>query len=301
MQPISQSRLPDFIVIGAAKAATTWVVHQLQQHPGVFMPSPEPHYFSREYDQGVSWYESWFADARDDQIVGEKSADYLADCQAAERIAALLPDARLVVQLRNPIERAYSDYCMLFRRGSVTATPEEYLGPGAEQQRFLGDGLYHRHLARFFDRFPRESLTILLHEDIKRTPEGAIEQVCAHIGVAPRVAAAEVAARVNDGETPMLPLRLRQLLAPMKEAVAPLRDRPWFKSVHAAFARAPQYPPLTVDLRRRLRDFYAADIERLSPVIGRDLNAWLAVEKNDARDSSESPAYASDKKKAGVA
>src|SRR3546814_4805254 len=62
-----------------------------------------------------------------DQVVGEKSADYLAHPEAARRIAQRLPEARLVVQLRNPIDRAYSDYCMFFRRGAVTPHPERYL------------------------------------------------------------------------------------------------------------------------------------------------------------------------------
>lgn len=273
------TRLPEFVIIGAAKAATTWIVHQLQQHPQVFLPGPEPHYFSREFSRGPEWYSTWFDDALDDQTIGEKSADYLADPHAAERIARTLPGVRLVVQLRNPVERAYSDYCMLLRRGAVDASPAAYLKRGASLARFLEDGLYHRHLGRFLDYFPRESVEILLHEDIKRSPEDAIADVCLHIGVTPHIAAAEVAARVNHGETPILPLTLRRLLAPLKGAAAPFRNHDWFQAVHATFARTPRYPPLTNDLRRRLRDFYVADIECLAPVVGRDLSGWLRIDE----------------------
>ncbi len=274
-------RLPDFIIIGAAKAATTWIVHQLQQHPDVFLPSPEPHYFSTEYERGDSWYARWFADATTGQIVGEKSADYLAHPLAARRMRSLLPSVRLVVQLRNPVERAYSDYCMLFRRGTVGAPPEKYLLKSAERPRFLEDGLYHRHLLRFLDIFPRESLAFILHEDIRREPEDVIGRISNHLGLAPRIATAEVSARVNDSEAPLLPLALRRLLAPMKPIAAPLRRQPWFQSVHSALARRPDYPPLTSELRRRLRDFYATDIEMLGPLVGRDVSGWLNVE--DAR------------------
>lgn len=271
-------RLPEFVIIGAAKAATTWIVHQLQQHPDVFLPGPEPHYFSTEYERGDAWYADWFAEASPNQMVGEKSADYLAHPLAAKRLQALLPDVRLLVQLRNPVERAYSDYCMLFRRGTVGAPPERYLQRGAERSRFLDDGLYHLHLSRFLDLFPRERIALILHEDIKREPETVINQVCGHLGLPPHIAAGEVAARVNDSDTPMLPLSIRRLLAPAKPIVAPLRRQPWFRSAHAALARRPDYPPFTNDLRRRLRDFYAADIEKLGPLLGRDVSGWLRVE-----------------------
>jgi hypothetical protein len=274
-------RLPDFIIIGAAKAATTWIVHQLQQNPAIFLPGPEPHFFSRCFESGLDSYARWFDDASPAQIVGEKSADYLAHPLAAQRIADCLPDVRLVVQLRNPVERAYSDYCMLYRRGTVTAPPEAYLKRGGEQARFLEDGLYHRHLQRFTALFPRERLSLLLHEDIKRAPEAVIADMCDYLGVATHIAPAEVGARVNAGEVPMLPLALRRGLAPIKPLVAPLRRQPWFQAVHAKLARRPQYPPLSPDLRRRLRDFYAADIEQLGALVGRDVSHWLCVE--DAR------------------
>jgi hypothetical protein len=281
MATMVDRRLPDFIIIGAAKAATTWIVHQLQQHTGVFLPGPEPHYFSREHDRGVDWYADWFDDASPTQTVGEKSADYLAHPLAAQRIAALQPGVRLVVQLRNPIERAYSDYCMLYRRGTVTSPPEAYLRHGADRPRFLEDGLYHRHLSRFVDRFPRRQLSLILHEDIKREPEAVITRLCDYLGIESHVAHGEVAARINAGEAPLLPLALRRMLAPIKPLAAPLRRQRWFRTVHAAMARQPNYPPLTLDLRRRLRDFYAADIEKLGPLVGRDVSAWLGVE--DAR------------------
>lgn len=269
---------PDFIIIGAAKAATTWLVHQLQQHPDVFLPAPEPHFFSVDYDRGDDWYRHLFAKAAQGQVVGEKSADYLAHPLAAKRMAATLPEARLIVQLRNPIERAYSDYCMLLRRGTVGMPPEKYLRGGGELPRFLEDGLYHRHLSRFLDVYPRDSIALLVHDDIRSEPEVAIARVCRHIGVRLQIVPSEVAARVNDSEEPLLPLALRRLLAPVKPIAAPLRDKPWFRAAHGALARRPSYPPLTIDLRRRLRDFYAADVERLGALVGRDFSGWLRIE-----------------------
>lgn len=271
-----ESRVPSFIVIGAAKAATTWIRHQLSERPDTFVPTAEPHYFSSAFERGPGWYARLFEDAPPGVAIGEKSADYLAHPAAAQRIAAMLPKVRLVAQLRNPVERAYSDYCMLLRRGTVRDDPEYYLDRTAsDQPRFLEDGLYHRHLSRFLDHFPREQIEVLLYEDVRERPAEVVEIVCNHIGIAPRVVPEAVAARLNDSESPLLPLSLRRLLQPIKAAVQPFRGQPWFEAARSTLARPMHYPPLTDDLRRRLGDYYARDIEKLGPLIGRDLTPWL--------------------------
>lgn len=271
--------LPAFIVIGAAKAATTWIGHQLRQHPQVFMPTAEPHYFSTEYDNRLDWYADLFRAAPEGRLIGEKSADYLAHPHAAQRIADVLPDVRLVAQLRNPVDRAYSDYCMLLRRGMVGDDPTRYLDSGqAEMARFLQDGLYYRHLTRFFDWFPIERLKIILYEDLRERPETVIAEVSRHIGITPHIDPEAMAMRVNDAETPLLPLSLRRLLRPVKAVAKPLRDHAWFKAAHATLARPMRYPPLTDDLRRRLSDYYAEDVASLAGLLGRDMSHWLARE-----------------------
>jgi len=270
--------LPSFIVIGAVKAATTWIAHQLRQHPSLYLPGPEPHYFSTAYDRGLDWYRQCFAAAAPGEIIGEKSADYLAYPAAPERIAKLLPNIPLVVQLRNPVERAYSDYCMLFRRGTVTGDPRHYLERShGEQPRFLEDGLYGRHLARYLDHFDRSQIKIIFHDDIRVNPEEVIGDVCRHIGVAVHVAPDELHARKNDSEAAMLPLPMRRLLRPVKKVVQPLRDHGWFRRMHAGLAQPVRYPPLSADLVHRLQNYYQEDVERLGTIIGRDLTPWLSA------------------------
>ena len=143
-------RLPDFVIIGATKAATTWLSHNLGAHPEVFLPSQELHYFSRFHEKGDEWYGAHFRGARQTQLIGEKSASYLPHPEAPQRLRHLLPRARLIAQLRNPIERAYSDYCMHYRRGEVSRDIERYLDPARTPiPRLLDDGFYHRHLTNF--------------------------------------------------------------------------------------------------------------------------------------------------------
>ncbi len=274
---MASTRLPGFVVIGAVKAATTWTGNQLRAQPALFLPHAEPHYFSSAYDNGLDWYASLFATARPGQLLGEKSADYLAHPFAARRMAAVMPQARLVVQLRNPIDRAYSDYCMLYRRGTVDGRIDRYLAPGSTQPRFLNDGLYRTHLARFTDHFSAGQIKIVLFDDIYSRPEATLSAIGVHIGAPAPLVPVAAGVRHNDSKAQPLPLGLRRALRPFKQVVAPLRQRAWFQTAHRSMARPVVYPTLTDDLRLRLRDYYAADVEALGGLLNQDLSHWLAV------------------------
>ena len=268
-------RLPHFVIIGAVKGATTWIHNQLRDNPAVYLPAPEPHFFSQEYDCGLDHYRRFFDGAAPGQLLGEKSADYLAHPLAAARMASILPQARLVIQLRNPVDRAYSDYKMLFRRGTVTQGPEAYLdGRPNDQPRFLEDGLYARHIRRWLDHFSADQIKIILFEDVKATPEQTVATVSAHIGAPCHYSERVGASPRNDRSERFLPLPVRTALAPLKQAARPLRGNSMFERVRGLFARQIQYPPLPGPLRARMMDYYARDIDDLETLIGRDLSHW---------------------------
>ncbi len=268
--------LPHFIVIGAAKAATTWIQAQLQANPRVFMPDPEPHFFSREYERGEDYYRSWFEAApATSPCVGEKSADYLSDPKVPERIAAMIPDVKLVVQLRDPVERAYSDYKMYYRRGLVSKSVEDYLStPYNKYPRFLMDGLYGRHLSRWLEHFASTQILAFPFEDVLDDPQAVVEKVSRHIGVEPVFDAGLASKTANDSKADILPLHLRNLLAPLKQTVQPLRGTPLFEGARSLLAREVTYPDLSPDLRSRMEDFYRDDLALLEQVTGLSFAGW---------------------------
>ena len=273
---MSSQRLPEFVIIGAVKAATTWTSQNLARNPGLFIPGPETHFFSDRFDRGIEWYADLFSEAPEDAVIGEKSADYLA-CEAApRRIADKLPALKLIVQLRNPIDRAYSDYCMLYRRGTVTEEPEKYFSGSCEfGRRFLEGGLYTRHLSRFCDHFPREQILIILFEDVAENPRSVIEQASSFIGVSPHLEGVSLAKTENDSSTPILPLAMRKALKPFKGSVARFRQESWFKAIRGLFARKEKYPSLTPEAQMLLADYYREECEQLSALVGRDLSDWF--------------------------
>lgn len=270
---------PSFIVIGAVKAATTWIQARLQENPRIFMPGPEPHFFSTGYELGESHYRSFFEDRpAGADVIGEKSADYLAHPLAARRIAGHLPEARLVLQLRDPVERAYSDYKMFYRRGTLSGPPEDYLtNLDNPFPRFLADGLYARHLTRWTDLFPAEQILVYLYENVAARPREIVEAVSAHIGVDPVFEPRSASERENNSRAAILPLPVRKALSPFKDAVRPLRGHRVFEGARSLLAREMSYPPLSPDLRARLRDFYARDVESLEAMFGLDLSQWKSA------------------------
>ena len=276
----------DFIVIGAIKAATTWLQAQLQHHPDIVIPEIEPHFFTREYARGWDWYRSLFPDTKaTGTLWGEKTADYLAKPEAAERISRNYPHAKLVLQLRNPIDRAYSDYKMLFRRGTVSGPPGDYLKSlDNPQPRFLHDGLYAEHLRRWLNLFPRENILIFTFEDVRTQPEQTLNAVYSHIGARPHVEPQVITRKFNNSDGRLLPLPVRKILAPLKPIVRPFRNSAIFLRTHAQFAKEIEYPALSDELRKSLADFYWQDIEDLGRMLDRDLSNWLRPDLDGKRD-----------------
>lgn len=185
--------LPDFLIIGAQKAGTSSLYRYLCRHPDVARAFfKEVHYFDRHRDRGVRWYRSHFplrARRRLHRrlrgrplLTGEATPDYLFDPRVPGRIRDVLPDARLVVLLRDPVRRALSHFHHERRRGRETLTFEEAVRQeearvGPEEARMLEDdgyysytwdhfsyvrrGLYARHLGAWLNVFPREQILVL--------------------------------------------------------------------------------------------------------------------------------------------
>ena len=162
----------DFLIIGATKSATTWLQKSLQTDPRIAMPEPELHYFSREFDKGDDWYLAQFPRTRPASWPARNRIHTLESADAATRIASKLPKVKLLAQLRNPVERAYSDYCMMYRRGEIGRDVARYLDPGKPQNtRLISAGLYSRQLQAFYDRFPSDQILVTFSTTMTLRPE----------------------------------------------------------------------------------------------------------------------------------
>jgi hypothetical protein len=202
--------LPDFLVLGAQKAGTTALYEYLRRHPQITGPSwKEVSFFDRHWARGESWYRGNFPNlARTrGKLVGEASPSYVFHPLGPERVKAVVPDARLVVLVRNPVDRALSHYNHEVALGREPLSFEEALD--AEDERLHGEvermeadpryfsrewwshtykarGRYAEQLERWLAVFPPEQLLVLPSEDLGDAPERAHAEVRAFLGAAPQ-------------------------------------------------------------------------------------------------------------------
>lgn len=161
--------LPNFIFAGAPKSGSSTVFEYIRQHPDIYMSEvKEPFFFDFNYDKGLAHYETFFQNYKGEKIIGEATVWYMSWKKATQRIYETIPDAKLLFILRNPIERAFSDYCMNLRGGHYT--PNQTFGYVIRNEqnisklnrRIVSGGFYYQHLKRFEQYFPRENMLIIL-------------------------------------------------------------------------------------------------------------------------------------------
>ncbi|MFZ5532507.1 MAG: sulfotransferase family protein [Pseudomonadota bacterium] len=207
---------PDFLIIGAQKAGTSWLAHNLAQHPSVYLPPDELHFFdkSARFARGLFWYEAQFAPPPGAACIGEKTPDYLWSDEGgaedhtpgvAERIHAAYPDLRLICVLRDPVARAVSAARHLLQTGRVRpSTPLDALLVGdamalAKPHGVLAQGFYARNLRRYLGLFGAERMCVLFYEDdLRDDPLGTLQRVCRFLGVATDVDFPDHSQRIND-------------------------------------------------------------------------------------------------------
>lgn len=276
--------LPNFLVIGAHKCGTTSLYQYLRQHPEVFVsPVKETNYFwwegqteDRFSAKTRSEYEGLFEAVNGEKAIGEASPQYLNNENSAQRIRRELPGAKLVVSLRNPADRAYSHYLSLLRNGYETRQAVEALQP---ESLCVQHGFYYPRLLRYYERFPRERIHVILFDDFVAHPQAIMRRLFEFLGV--DAAAPIDTTRVhNPGGIPRSAWITRWLLRAMSLRFYVLPHLPGRLRGHGLAARlhdstltkAPQLDPAS---RRRLLEGYHDDIGRTGELIGRDLSPWL--------------------------
>ncbi len=173
---------PDFLFIGPDKSGSSWLQKVLSDHPDVYVPpAKDLYYFAQEYSRGPEWYLGHFAQAPAGTVVGEICHDYLSDAAAPPRIHAMLPDVKLVVCLREPVERTWSAYLNLQRHRE---TDQTFTAALDSEPSLIENSSYSRNLARFLALFPRDQLLVLWFDDLERDPQIILDQLCNFLGVA---------------------------------------------------------------------------------------------------------------------
>ena len=195
-------KLPNFLIVGAAKSGTTALYRYIKQHPNIYMPSrKEPHYFSftektkqtngpgdyvRTAITDFHQYQSLFNNADSFPAVGEASPTYLYIPGTAERIYSIIPDTKIIAILRHPAERAFSAYMHLVRDGYEKSLDfEDALAKESERIKqnwgpiwhYTKSGYYYEQLERYYEIFNHQKIKVIIYDDFKKHPEDVIKSI----------------------------------------------------------------------------------------------------------------------------
>ena len=300
--------LPDFLVIGAPKAGSTALHAALARHPGLYMsPVKEPKFFLsdgppparggpgdvqtyREHVWRRADYEALFDPAPAGSLRGESTPLYLHDPAAHQRIHALLPQAKLIAVLRDPVERAHSNWTHLWSAG---LEPEsDFVRACAQEERrkaqgwasfwhYTGLGQYGQQLEHAFGLFPRDQILVLRYRSLVDEPAATLDRICAFLGVAPGILT-EIP-RENVTAHPAHTAAHRAASLAMRAGHAADRVLPG-EAVTTATDRLERFlqrgnrtrQPLGQEQRQALLPAFTADIRLLERLLGEDFSDWTA-------------------------
>lgn len=298
-------RIPEIMIIGAAKSATTNLFNQLCHHPNIYNQylgdqlagEKEPSFFSfdENYAKGLEWYTRPYAGARPDELCIDASTNYTRWPQlpmAAQRMAKHAPNARLIYMLRHPVERAYSHYVHRYTRELHPGEPllktfEEHV---QSDPMCIDSSLYLRQIEQYLEHYPRSALHVVLTTDFKRDPTETLRGIYRFLDIDAGEARlhavdawdANVSARSTESRVRRA-ITTRFARTPLVGPLArrlPQRTRDWIYKALAktrssrATAAAFSPKPMTDEMRAKYLAFFEQPNQELSKFLGRDLSEW---------------------------
>jgi hypothetical protein len=299
--------LPNFFVIGVPKAGTTALHVALARHPRLYMSEvKEPKFFLcdgppptrggpgdvktfRERIWRREDYEALFARAPEGALRGESTPFYLYDPDAQQRLHQAVPDARLIAVLRDPIDRAHSNWTHLWSAGlepegdflAACRLEQQRAKAGwAQFWRYLDLGCYGEQLQRLFTRFPREQVLILRYWQLRDESAKTLDRICEFLGVETGLLTEIPAANVTTHATASLKNRILSELLRALDAIDQYLPRTILRRGRDALSRMIQSEqrrrhPLTAEQRTELIPHFAADIALLQELTGESFGDWL--------------------------
>jgi len=271
--------LPNFLIIGAQKAGTTWLAKCLSEHPDVFIPEiKEIYYFDRYYDKGLAWYEAYFEPWSGEKAVGEGTVGYIRSTTSPGRIHDTLgSEVKLIASLRHPVERAYSAYRMHLSRGKIPYEMDFRTFVRKDVRGALSQSTYTPQLERYLAHFARENLLVLIYEEIYQDTQETLDTCARYLGVAPGFTPSSVSDRVNNSvDVSVMHSQVWGLRKAIK-GLPPAIEKPLARAGRRIFDYLPKrkrWEPLDPALKHELCRDFETDIAQLEHLLGRDLDLW---------------------------
>ena len=284
----------DFFIVGAPKAGTTSLYHYLSEHPQVEMSSQkEPDYFSDKAinEQGMYYtknrvnslakYESLFVQ-KESVVYGEASVSYLFYENVAEDIKKYNPNAKIIIMLRNPIERAFSHYLMDYRLGLISDSFENVLAKKSKHknahlfyQQYIEVSKYSKQIQRYLDFFEKDSILFIDYEDLKINVSKTVDQVYNFLHISTEFAA-DINTKHNTFTMPKNKvIRLIYSFVFLRKILTFLFPTYLVKNIRVLLFKSDKKPELLKETRSLLKRIFNDDIKNLEEVLSKDYSKWI--------------------------
>jgi len=267
--------LPNYIIIGAARCGTTWIGKNLMLHPDIFMPTlKEIHFFDKNYSKGIAWYENFFKE-RTQKAIGEATPGYLYTDGAAQLINKHCPDAKLIVCLRDPVERTYSHFMYREHERKTcndSMTFEEIISWTPEQgmPRLVEESLYFDKLSQYYELFPKENILVVYFDDLKQEPENFLVEIYRFLGVDQNFKSQLSDKKVNTSASKIGKARI---FFHVYKALNKFGFYGFASTIDKFNSK--KLPLIQAESRKLLLDeYYMKDIIKLEKLLERDLSQW---------------------------
>ena len=305
-----KNKLPNFLIVGAAKSGTTSLYNYLKQHNEIFMPEKfkEPRFFIAPIIKGFNhnqpsgrrfmdnsifeWqdYLKLFENIQEEKAIGESSVAYLYYCKTAiTLIKEYLGDIKIIISLRNPINRTFSEYLSSLRenRENISTSFEEALKRENNRKvqnwpsyyHYTSKGFYYNQVKAYLDNF--DQVKIYLYDDLKKDTLGLVKDVYKFLGVDTSFTP-DISIKYNVSGIPKNkfihkflkePNILKSIVKPVVKTLIPYKER--LKIIEKIKMKNLQKPQMKPETREYLKNLYREDILKLQDLIKRDLSSWL--------------------------
>jgi hypothetical protein len=276
---------PFFIGIGAQRAGTSWLHSCLCEHPEIYMPRKEMHFFDNKYDNGVEWYCNEFLNCGNQQKSGEITPDYMSNYQALERIAQLSKKIKLIVILREPIERAYSASQLYKSHGQFKDICFNELLE--KEPSLLTKSLYSKQIQDIYSLFPKENVFICLFDDIEQDAIGFYQNICRFLSInvsnVPKIIntkknVSSMSSMQSAFNLPELQKKLLSTkLAPWVRYIKMTRLYAFLKKKLLNWSESRDKSDYHAGISKEIRSAVIEDVKKLEIETGLDLSNWLKI------------------------
>ncbi|WP_022853137.1 sulfotransferase family protein [Thermodesulfatator atlanticus] len=265
--------LPNFIGVGVQRSATTWIFECLREHSEIYVPpQKELHFFDAHFDKGLNWYKKFFEEAKGKKAVGEITPDYIYNYKALERIAATIPNVKILVSLRHPVDRAYSAYSLLKNSYYKDISFEEAFW---QKEYIKNVGFYSKHIKVLYNLFPKKNVLIFLYDDILTCPERVAKEIYKFLDVDASFIPSSLNKTYNKILFPKIQSFLIKIkLEPILEGIKKSPMGHLIKKTFFYIENKKRFKKKKIDYQKYI-SVYEEDILELEKLINRDLKHWL--------------------------